>query len=394
MLILAFWLSLLFLVYIYLGFPLLVMLRARLLRKSYRANPHTPSVSVLIAAHNEQACIQERVENLLAQDYPSALLEILVASDGSEDRTCEVVAEMAYLNVQVLKLPRIGKAAALNAAANVARGEVLVFTDANTHFRTDALRQLVQPLVDEQVGAVAGHQIYTSNHEFSAASDGEQMYWNYDRWLKAAQSAAGNVTSATGAIYAIRRALYQPVPPFVMDDFVISTGVVEQGFRLVFSPNAVALEPVAANAQAEYERKVRVAHQGLAAVLFRRRLLNPLRYGWYSWQLLSHKVLRRLAIVPLLVLMVANAMLLEAGNLFQIAFAIQAVFYFLAAVPLVSKSNALAQSRVFTLPYFFCLANVAAGVAAWRLLRGQRLGQWEPERHQPQLPANLSSPSI
>ena len=393
MLIFAFWLSLFILAFIYVVYPCLEMLRAILLAKSYQVRPYTPSITVLIAAYNEQRCIQTRIENILSLDYPAELVTIVVASDGSDDGTCKIVEEMHCPNVQLLKLPRSGKGVAINAAAAAAQGDVLVFTDANSHFRSDALRQLVQPLADERVGGVAGNQVYTSNANHSTAADGEQMYWSFDRWLKTAQSAAGSVTSATGAIYAIRRSLFQSVPQFVMDDFFISTGVVFQGYRLVFAPKAIALEPVAADAQTEYQRKIRVAHQGLAAVMYRRSLLNPLRYGWYSWQLLSHKVLRRLGIIPLLVLFVASLLAVREGTFFQMALFLQITFYLLAAVPLFNRSSTKKQAKFFTVPYFFCLANVAAGIAVWRLLRGRQIEFWQPERHQTTVPANMSTTS-
>jgi len=330
MLILTFSLCSIALAYIYVGFPLLVLLRGTLFSKPYQTRPFTPSVSVLIAAYNEEDCILARIENLLALDYPTYMLEVLIASDGSDDRTCEIVSNLDSPHVKLLELSRAGKGAALNAAAAAANGDVLVFSDANTHFAVNALRELVQPFVDAQVGGVAGNQIYTKSYHVGAAADGEQAYWNFDRWLKQAQSASGNVTSATGAIYAIRRWLFQPVPQFVMDDFFISTGVPAQGYRLVFASKAIALESVAADAHVEFQRKIRVAQQGLAGVRLRSQLLNPLRHGWYAWQLLSHKVLRRMAIFPLLGLFTTNLLLLDRSVWFQMAIALQGLFYVLA----------------------------------------------------------------
>ncbi len=272
----VFWAAAALIAYTYLVFPALVLIRGRLWPRGYRRAEITPSVSMIVVAHNEAAAIGAKLENLLSLDYPRERFELLIASDGSSDATEDIVRGYASQGVKLLCLPRQGKIPVLNAAVEAARGEILVFSDANSIYAPGAIRALVRPFADARIGGVAGDQRYLADRRGEAS--GERAYWNFDRMLKQAQSAAGNVTSATGAIYAVRRALFRPVPPGVTDDFATSTGVIAQGYRLIFAPDAVACEPVAKTGRIEFGRKVRVITRGLRGVLVRRELLNPLRY--------------------------------------------------------------------------------------------------------------------
>jgi cellulose synthase/poly-beta-1,6-N-acetylglucosamine synthase-like glycosyltransferase len=307
---------------------------------------------------------------------------VIIASDGSDDGTNAVVQGYETQGVKLLALPRLGKAPALNAAADAASGEILAFSDANSMFAPDAIRALVRPFADPQVGGVAGNQRYLRKESGS----GESSYWGFDRKLKQSQSRAGNAISATGAIYAIRRALFEPIPGGVTDDFFTSTGVMVRGYRLVFAPDAVAYEPVAASSGREFERKVRVITRGLQAVLLRRTLLNPLRHGFYALQLFSHKVLRRLVVFPLLIIAILSPMLWTRGLIYRLATLGQAVFYGLALTHVLLGERRVAQSKILALPFYFCMVNGACLLAAWNLLRGRRIERWEPRRQEGELP--------
>lgn len=370
-----------FVFYAYFGFPLLLWCRAVLRPRSTRAAMYMPSVSVIIAAYNEQHSIGDRIENLLSSDYPIDRLEIVIASDGSSDRTHQIVRQYEDRGVKLMELPRGGKGAALNAAAQIARGDVLVFSDANTEFAADAISQLMRPLADPGVGGVAGNQVYRKSAQGSSTADGERCYWNYDQWLKLMQSRGGSVTSATGAIYAVRREFYEPVPAGAMDDFFISTSVIRRGFRLVYCPEARAFEPVAEAEGVEFSRKWRVIMQGLHAVACRRELLNPFRYGFYSWQLLSHKVLRRMVGLPVLAILVMLPLQWNQGVAFQLATLLAYGAVVLALACWNMPSTRLAQSRPAVLLVYFAMVNAAALAAIWSLLGGRRVYRWEPERH-------------
>lgn len=377
--ILLFWASLGALLYTYLLFPLLVGLRGLLLRRPYRSAPIQPRVSLVIAARNEADGIGAKLTNLDALEYPAECLQIIVVSDGSQDATEQIVAAHRGRPVELLRRARRGKAAALNDAAEAATGEILAFSDANSRWAHDALTKLVRPFADEQVGGVAGNQVY--DDRAGDAAHGERTYWGLDRLLKQAESRAGNTISATGAIYAIRRHLFRPVPGDVTDDFFTSAGVIAQGHRLVFVPDAVAYEPPAASGQLEFKRKVRVMTRGLRSVIALRDLLNPARHGFYALQLLSHKVLRRLMGVPLLLLALASAALWRRGFVYRLAAAGQAGFYACALAGLVRWPGS--QQRLFAVPAFFCLATAASLLASWNVLRGRKIDRWEPTRAAP-----------
>ena len=384
-----FWLATGLIGYTYAGFPVLVMLRAKLRPRPHRTADVTPTVSVVIAAHDEERSIGDRVDNLLAIDYPADRLEIVIASDGSTDRTVLEVRRRDDSRVRVLDLPRTGKANALNAAVGASTGEILVFSDANTAYAPDAIRQLVRSFADPEVGGVAGNQVYLSTKTEGPAADpttataigaGERSYWDFDRLLKDAESLGGSVISATGAIYAIRRELFRSVPDGVTDDFMTSTRVIAAGRRLVFEPAAVALEPVASSSRGEYRRKVRIMTRGLRGVAMARELLDPRRHGFYAVQLFTHKVLRRLMAVPLLVIAATSATLWSDGPIYRLAVLGQVAVYGLGGIGLALRGHGAGRRPWFSLPAFFVLVNIASLHAAWNLITGRRIDRWQPAR--------------
>jgi cellulose synthase/poly-beta-1,6-N-acetylglucosamine synthase-like glycosyltransferase len=358
----------------------IVLVRGFIRPCKYKAEDITPSVTMVLAAHNEAANIGPKLENVLALDYPSERMNVVVASDGSNDGTDEIVRRCEGPRVRLLSLNRCGKAAALNAAAAAARGEILVFSDANSMYVPDALRALVRPFADPLVGGVAGDQRYVAEGRGDAITSGEQSYWNLDRMLKTAESRAGNVISATGAIYAVRRSLFRPVPDGVTDDFFTSTGVISQGYRLIFAPDAIAFEPVAATAELEFGRKVRVITRGLRGVLVRRDLLDPRNHGFYAVQLLSHKLLRRMMVFPLAVAGATSPLLWRHGRIYRVATLLQGGLYGFGAAGILLARKPLGRRKPFVLPAFFCFVNLAALRATWNVVRGRRIDRWEPKR--------------
>jgi GT2 family glycosyltransferase len=379
-----FWLAGALVGWTYAGFPALVVLRARLRPRPHARADITPNVSVVIAAHDEAASIGDRVDNLLALDYPADRLEIVIASDGSTDGTAATAARRGDPRVRVLDLPRVGKATALNSAVEASTGSIIVFSDANTTFASDAVRVLVRSFADDEVGGVAGNQVYGSDgleaDRATAAAVGEHRYWDMDRLVKLAESRGGNVISATGAIYALRRELFRPVPDGVTDDFVTSTQVVRQGRRLVFEPDAIAVEPVAGAGGREYGRKVRIMTRGLRGVATARELLDPRRSGFYALQLLTHKVLRRMVVVPLLVVAAVTPSLWNEGAIYRVAAVGQAAVYGLGAAGLALRDRPAGRRPWFALPAFFCLVNIASLHAALNLVTGRRIDRWQPAR--------------
>jgi cellulose synthase/poly-beta-1,6-N-acetylglucosamine synthase-like glycosyltransferase len=395
-----FWAAAALVVYTYVGFPLLVVLRSRLRPRPHEVADITPPVSVVIAAHDEAASIGPRVDNLLALDYPADKLEIVIASDGSTDGTVEEARRRTDPRVRVLDLPRTGKATALNTAVGASTGEIVVFSDANTAYAPDAIRRLVRSFADPAVGGVAGNQVYlpssaatgpTDPGGATAAGVGERSYWDLDRLLKEAESLGGSVISATGAIYALRRELFRPVPDGVTDDFATSTRVIAAGRRLIFEPEAIALEPVAGSSRREYGRKVRIMTRGLRGVAMSRDLLDPRRHGFYALQLLTHKILRRLMAIPLLVIALTSVLSWDDGPIYRLAAAGQAAVYGLGAVGLALRDRRAGRRPWFAIPAFFLLVNIASLHALWNLITGRRIDRWQPAR-QVESPTDPGSP--
>lgn len=361
-------------------YPLALFLRATFAPRAIAAADHAPQVDLIVCAHNEAASIGAKIENALALDYPRDRLAICIASDGSTDATVAIARGYADRSVRVLDLPRRGKAHALAAAAQATEGELMAFSDANSQWAPDALRALVRPFADPDVGGVAGDQRYRSGDADAALerSAGERSYWSFDRWLKRWQSRAGSAISATGAIYAVRRALFEAPPPDATDDFMISTAVVARGRRLAFADDAVAFEPPAETHGGEFRRKVRITTRGLRGVVYRRALLNPFRHGAYALELAVHKVWRRMTWIPLLALVAVAPLCWASGGWLA---AIGAGVSVAVALGLAGLAiPALQRGRVVAVCAYVVMVNAACAVATANALRGHRVAHWEPAR--------------
>lgn len=372
----VFWGSLGVLVYAYAGFPLLVAARALVRNRPIKAGDGFPSVSVVIPAHNEVGVIAEKLDNVLSVGYPPERLEIIVASDGSDDGTNDVVRAHPA-DVRLLPLPRVGKNAALNEAAAAARGEILVFTDADAKMTEHALHYLVAPFADPEVGGVAGerrHGDVSGSKSLAAASK---------RSFRELLSRSGSVTSAEGQIYAVRRELFQAAPPNVPDDFWISTRVIAAHTRLVYEPRAATYPFVGATRlHNPFERKVRMTGPSLRALWLARDLVNPDAYGFYALQLFSHKVLRRLVFVPVVALGAAAMALRSQGRVYRLAALAQAGLHAAALAGLLLRGTRLGRLRAVRAALAFDLSNAAAAVALAQQLRGRRPrdDMWVPQR--------------
>ena len=376
-----FWVSVAGIIYPYLLFPLILIIASRLINAHIDKRVITPSVSMIIAAFNEEESIAAKLDNVLALEYPDGLLEIIVASDGSTDKTIEIAGSYANAEIRCLDLPRRGKIFALIDAVEASSGEILVFSDANTMFEPRALEMMVRNFADDDVGGVCGNQLHSETATSDSSGHGEQAYWSYDKWLKILESRTGSIVSADGAIYSIRRQLFQPPgSAAVTDDFAISTRVIERGYRLIYEPEARAYEPPTGRAQKEFSRKVRIINRGLRSVMLQKKLLNPFRYGFYSLTLFSHKISRRLVPVFLVLLFISNFFLFDVHVVYSVAFLLQAAFYAWAVVSFLLRDKKIGQQKIFYLPFFFCMANLAALTALINLVSGKRVERWNPQR--------------
>ena len=378
-----FWLSAGLVAWVYAGYPLALVLLGRLFPRPRRREPITPSVSLVVAAHNEEQAIATKIAGILASSYPRDRLEVTVASDGSTDGTVKE-ARRAGAH-RVLELPRIGKISALNEAVAACTGEILVFTDADSTLEPDSLASLVSNFADPDVGAAAANVLRSGD---DGVARGEGLYWRYDQWIKRLEEKLGSAVSADGNLYAVRRELFEPSDVTDgTDDFVISTKVVKAGHRLAFDENARVLVEPPLHGEAEFRRKVRVMNRGMRAAFSLGSTLLPWRGGWYSIEVISHKVLRRLVPFFLIGLLGTSAWLTAArGGSWSGLLVIQIAFYLLAILGALARERPLGRARILSVPFYFCLANAAAAVAVLSILRGTRFRVWHPERRPGETP--------
>ncbi|MCC6453284.1 MAG: glycosyltransferase family 2 protein [Acidobacteria bacterium] len=375
----VFWSSLAVLFYVYAGYPILVFALAHLRPKKVSKGEILPFVTVLITAFNEESSIEAKLTNTLELDYPAEKLEILVASDGSTDDTDEIVKTFASSGVKLFRQEgRAGKTITQNNAVGVALGEIILFSDATTHYSPDVLRKLLPAFADETVGCVAGRLIYTDPTETNVGS-GARSYWNYETLLKNAESDACSLIGASGCLYAVRKAAYEPMYAAACSDFLICTLLYRKGLRSVFEPEATCFETTNEQAGDEMRMRVRVISQTFTDLWQNRDMLNPFRSGFYAVELISHKLLRYCVPVLLLTAFLSNAALAIPSAFFAALFALQTAFYLAAffgwLLELTGKRTTL-----FVLPLYFVLANVASVIAFFQFLRGEQYASWEPIR--------------
>ncbi|MEN9798090.1 MAG: hypothetical protein RL653_1786 [Pseudomonadota bacterium] len=330
-----------------------------------------PSVTLVVAAHDEEGCIGTKVAQSLALDYPAERFEVIVGDDGSTDRTADVARAAGRGRVQVWSAPRTGKAGVLDRTVPSARGEIVVLTDANTRLEPGALRALVQRFEDPRVGAVCGHLRLEPS-----GSGGEQegMYWRLESLLKLYEGRRGMVVGANGGLYAVRKALFEPLPPgTVVDDFVIPMRILARGYRVEFEPDAVAYEETAGSAAREFKRRVRISAGNFRSLAVLRAALSPAS-GRCAFAFWSHKVLRWVTPGLLVLLALSSALLAPAHPFYAAAFLAQGLFYGLAGM---GGSAPGPLRRVGPAVRYFVEMNAALAVGFWRFVRGTQAVAWE-----------------
>lgn len=376
-LLIFFWASLAILFYTYAGYPVALWIAKTLRpRRHVVEEDYLPSVSFVIAAHNEDAAIAAKLENTLELDYPRDRLEIIVSSDGSTDGTNEIVASFADRGVKLLAAEeQSGKLVAVARAVEVATGDVVVFSDATGVFNREALRKMARHFADGQVGGVAGEVSYVAGD--SVVGEGTGAYWRYETLVKRLQSAAFSNTTISGAINAIRRKLYPHVPPETGSDMIVPMSVLRKGYRVVYEPEAVAREATTERVADELAMRVRIPVRGFASMAYARGAMNPFLHPGIFFNVVSHKALRWLAGLFMILLFVANLALVGRPGFYVIFLVVQLLFYAAAAIGYLLRDR---RKTVFNIPYYFCLLNFAALVGLWQYLAGRRISSWEPAR--------------
>jgi len=372
----VFWISLGFIFYTLAGYQALLWVASKFRRRKHVMADVTPSVSVIIVAHNAEAIIGEKILNTLAVDYPSDKLEILVGSDGSTDATVEVVRSFADRGVRLVESAgRLGKHHLQMLALDISRSEILVFTDASIRVEPHVLTRMVSHFADSTVGSVCSvDEIF----EPKAGWKGEHFYVSGEMGLRQLEAQVGSLVSLSGALFAVRREASKGWHPDMSSDFFLALHTVEQGYHAVIDPECRARLGMVKSQKEELGRKVRTIVHGLVVLYAHLHLLNVFRYGIFSWQLMSHKLFRWLLPFAFLGALISNVFLWEAGIFYRIFLFMQLAGY-LAGL-LSTAGGALARSAVFKLAGFIVMGNVATLVAWWKFCRGEKLAIWQPSR--------------
>ncbi len=371
-------------IYCYFIYPILIYYAANSLEKKIDKHPIEPTVSIIISAYNEEEYIKNKIENLLCLDYPSSKLEIIVGSDGSTDRTNEILQQFSspYFNFYPY-LQRRGKMATINDLVQQAQHEIVVFTDARQSFDINTVRELVANFNDPKIGCVSGELCFKSLADGGTAK-GIDLYWNYEKFLRRHESKLHSMLGATGAIYAIRRELFVQIPRgIILDDMFVPLKIIERGFRAVFEPSAKAYDTASNNPKEEYRRKVRTLYGNYQIFYHFLGLFNPLNSP-IAFQLFSHKFLRVVMPFALILLVVTNILLFNTAATYKIFLASQLGFYLLAAIGLSTKNSSHGflkiVSKISYAPYMFCLLNFSALIGFLRLVRQKQAVTWEKAR--------------
>jgi cellulose synthase/poly-beta-1,6-N-acetylglucosamine synthase-like glycosyltransferase len=339
----------------------------------------TPPVTYLITAYNEERNIAAKLEQTLSLDYPRDRLEIIVASDGSTDRTDDIVRGFADSGVRLVRVEgRVGKTEVQNQAVRQANGEIIIFSDATTRYEKSAVRKIVRNYADPTVGAVSGRYEYF-NPTGATIGLGSILFWKYENQIKSRQTSIKTITGCCGCIYSVRREAYVPLPADIISDLCEPLKVLEKSsYRIVFEPEAIAYEETTEKSAEEFRMRVRVITRGMRGLMFMRSLFNPLRHGFVAFQLISHKVLRWLVPVFLATIFVANLFLLEHA-FYKLLFAGQVAFYAIALFGYLSERRKL-PIGILSVPLYFVTVNLASIVAMYRVWRGHKAVTWETVR--------------
>ena len=372
----VFWLSLLTLAYICVGYPVLARIRAALRPRTRVRAPIEPTVTIIVAAHNESDRVERRLRNLLSLDYPADRLQIIFGSDGSTDDTVEQARKFESAGVVVREFAhRRGKPALMNALVPRASGEIVVFADARQRFDRMALRALVANFADPGVGVVSGHLIMTAGADAEIGGEGAAMYWHYEKLIRSTESRGGSTVGATGAIYAIRKSLFEPIPvDTILDDVLIPVRIARRGYQVVFEPSAKAFDIAPPNARGELVRKVRTIGGTFQLFARERWLLHPkLNPLWF--ETVSHKALRLTMPLLLGALLVSTLMLLDWWP-YQVALAGQAAFYAAALGGCVHR-EASGPGVFLKLPFTMCLLSWATVLGFIRFVTDHQQVTWD-----------------
>lgn len=374
-----FYISIALIFHTMIGYPLSLKLINKYARKNniiYDTSLR-PTVSIIIPAHNEETVIEEKLFNLIKLNYPKRLLEIIISSDNSTDKTNEIVdtfisQHLDYdIKLYVVK-ERRGKTNAQNEAVRMAKGEILVFSDANAMLHKDAIIHLVSTFTKNEIIYVTGKLVYINDIE-SLASGAESDYWNYDLFMRKVESDIKTITAGNGAIYAIRKSEYINFDPIQCHDSAMPSYAALNHKKALFNERAVAYEKAGATSKDEFKRKVRMFRGGIKSIIKNPQKYNVFKYGWYSYFYFSHRACRRVLFIFHIIAFVTNFVIISRASFYVIVFVGQALFYILAILKVVFNFK----SRIFYYPYYYSMTLIAQIVGTYNQIMGKSKPFWE-----------------
>ncbi|TWI96341.1 cellulose synthase/poly-beta-1,6-N-acetylglucosamine synthase-like glycosyltransferase [Mucilaginibacter frigoritolerans] len=378
-----FWLSLFIVFYTFIGYGIFLYLLIKI-KRAFKSKPALPTSDIeflpvctlIVAAYNEESFIEDKIQNSLQLNYPAEKFRLIFITDGSTDKTPDIIREFPQITL-LHQSQRGGKIAAVHRAMKFVNTEIVVFTDANTFLNKDAIINICRHYADSTVGAVAGEKRVQIDENADASSAGEGFYWKYESALKKWDSELYSVVGAAGELFSVRRSLYQDVPAdTVLDDFMISMLIAAKGYRIIYEPEAYAMETASENVSEELKRKIRIAAGGIQSILRLKSLFNPFKYPVLSFQYISHRVLRW-TVTPFLLILVffLNALLVDE-KFYLLFFFAQILFYVLALLGLILEKRQIRIKALF-IPYYFCIMNYAVLMGIIRYFNTTQSAIWE-----------------
>jgi cellulose synthase/poly-beta-1,6-N-acetylglucosamine synthase-like glycosyltransferase len=359
-----------------------VVLLGQLRNKKINKRDYLPSVAFMISAYNEEKGIEDKILNTLAIDYPQDKIEIIIVSDGSTDKTDEIVRTFDSKGVRLIRVEgRVGKTEARNEAIKFVESEIIVFSDGTTEYEKNSVKMLVRNFSDESVGMVSGHLKYTDPAQ-SQVGVAQKIFWKYESIIKKSQTKLGTLTGSIGCITAFRRDLYTHLPANVIEDFTGPLFIVKQGYRVVFEEDAVCYELTTQKSSNEWNMRVRVIRGGLTGLIYAKAVLNPIKYPFASFQLISHKVLRWFVPIFLITALLSNSILVFQNStceLINILLILQLLFYAIAFFAYVFEKFGI-HIKIIGIPLYFVIVNSASLVAIYKTMTSSLGATWETER--------------
>lgn len=389
---LIFWILLFILFYTYIGYGIVLYLILKirnLLVKNNNTNSDyafEPNVCLFVTAYNEKDYVKQKVENSFSLDYPSEKIQYLWITDGSDDGTPDILRN--YPELEIHHLPeRRGKMHAMNRGVKFVKAPIIIFSDTNTILGKNSIREIVARFRNEKTGCVAGEKRIIEKDADAAAGAGEGIYWKLESWVKRMDAELNSAVGAVGELFAVRTELIEDVETdTILDDFMISLRIAQKGYKIAYTPNAFAEETASLNVGEELKRKIRIAAGGIQSLLRLKSLLNPFRFGWFSWQYFSHKVLRwTLSPVSCFLIFPVNLLIVWQKNswfgidFYTIVFYLQVLFYLLAAIGWYFENRKLHFKFLFV-PYYFLFINYASVRGIFRYLKGKQSAAWEKSK--------------